>query len=121
MSAEYQLSRSVLLPMVLEQMLINIQGAMHVMAYTGLPFRRPVAKRAAIATAKVSAQPNASSAAALVMQLDTTTACSHPGQTTFSLLQTLCRSGCHHMTSAEVRLLRATQCGCKMVLAAEGA
>ena len=79
---------------------------MHVVAYTGLPFRRPVAKRAAIAIAKLSAQPNASSAAALVTQLDTTTACSHPGQTTFSmLLKTLCRNGCHHMTSAEACLL----------------
>ena len=46
-----------------------------------------MARRAAMATAKLSAQPNASSAAALVTQLDTTTACSYPGQTTFSLLQ----------------------------------
>ena len=58
-----------------------------------------------MATAKLSAQPNASSAAALVTQLDTTTACSHPGQTTFSLPQTLCRDGRHHMTSAEACLL----------------
>ena len=105
MSAAY-VSRSVLPPNMLLQKISNAQGAgLCVVAYTGLPFRRPVARRAAMATAKLSAQPNASSAAALVTQLDTTTACSHPGQTTLSLLQTLCCNGCHHMTSVKACLL----------------